>query len=105
MKGASPSLSLYPCPCFQFVLHFDLNFCFSVLSFVFIFTSERQNHARELVRKADLSQWDALVIMSGDGLLFEVLHHDTDVNQHQMDVISHPVPATTARFYSQHFLE
>lgn len=35
--------------------------------------SEHQNHARELVRKADLSQWDALVIMSGDGLLFEVL--------------------------------
>ena len=33
---------------------------------------ERQNHARELVREADLSQWDALVIMSGDGLLFEV---------------------------------
>lgn len=34
--------------------------------------SERQNHARELMREADLSQWDALVIMSGDGLLFEV---------------------------------
>ncbi|KAG7275113.1 hypothetical protein CRUP_009473 [Coryphaenoides rupestris] len=32
---------------------------------------EHQNHARELVRKTDLSQWDALVIMSGDGLLFE----------------------------------
>uniref|UniRef100_A0A3Q0RBX6 sphingosine kinase n=1 Tax=Amphilophus citrinellus TaxID=61819 RepID=A0A3Q0RBX6_AMPCI len=36
--------------------------------------TERQNHARELVRKADLSQWDALVIMSGDGLLFEVIN-------------------------------
>ncbi|TNN69491.1 Sphingosine kinase 1 [Liparis tanakae] len=34
--------------------------------------TERQNHARELVKEADLSQWDALVIMSGDGLLFEV---------------------------------
>lgn len=34
---------------------------------------EHKNHARELVRKADLSKWDALVIMSGDGLLFEVL--------------------------------
>lgn len=33
---------------------------------------ERHNHARELVRDADLSQWDAFVIMSGDGLLFEV---------------------------------
>lgn len=37
-----------------------------------LFPPEHQNHARELVRKADLSQWDALVIMSGDGLLFEV---------------------------------
>ncbi|XP_029992499.1 sphingosine kinase 2-like [Sphaeramia orbicularis] len=34
--------------------------------------TERQNHARELMREADLSQWDAIVIMSGDGLLFEV---------------------------------
>uniref|UniRef100_A0A3Q3GRQ9 sphingosine kinase n=1 Tax=Labrus bergylta TaxID=56723 RepID=A0A3Q3GRQ9_9LABR len=36
--------------------------------------TEHQNHARELVREADLSQWDALVIMSGDGLLFEVIN-------------------------------
>ncbi|XP_034149901.1 sphingosine kinase 1 isoform X2 [Esox lucius] len=36
--------------------------------------TERQNHAREMVREADLSQWDALVIMSGDGLLFEVVN-------------------------------
>ncbi|XP_060724961.1 sphingosine kinase 1-like isoform X1 [Tachysurus vachellii] len=36
--------------------------------------TERQNHARELVREADLSQWDAVVIMSGDGLLFEVVN-------------------------------
>uniref|UniRef100_UPI0037E7A149 sphingosine kinase 1-like n=1 Tax=Semicossyphus pulcher TaxID=241346 RepID=UPI0037E7A149 len=36
--------------------------------------TERQNHARELVREADLTQWDALVIMSGDGLLFEVIN-------------------------------
>lgn len=34
--------------------------------------SEHQNHAREFVKGADLSQWDALVIMSGDGLLYEV---------------------------------
>lgn len=34
--------------------------------------TERQNHARDLVRTADLTQWDALVILSGDGLLFEV---------------------------------
>nr|XP_040042393.1 sphingosine kinase 1-like [Gasterosteus aculeatus aculeatus] len=36
--------------------------------------TERQNHARELVKEADMSQWDALVIMSGDGLLFEVIN-------------------------------
>ncbi|XP_041694375.2 sphingosine kinase 1-like [Coregonus clupeaformis] len=36
--------------------------------------TERQNHARELVREADLSQWEAIVIMSGDGLLFEVVN-------------------------------
>uniref|UniRef100_A0A3B3ZW12 DAGKc domain-containing protein n=1 Tax=Periophthalmus magnuspinnatus TaxID=409849 RepID=A0A3B3ZW12_9GOBI len=36
--------------------------------------SERQNHARELVRDLNLAQWDTLVIMSGDGLLFEVIN-------------------------------
>lgn len=37
--------------------------------------TERQNHARELVRdNVNLAQWDALVIMSGDGLLFEVIN-------------------------------
>ncbi|XP_072298617.1 sphingosine kinase 1-like [Eucyclogobius newberryi] len=36
--------------------------------------TEKKNHARELVMKADLTQWDALVIMSGDGLLFEVIN-------------------------------
>lgn len=37
--------------------------------------TERQNHARELVRDSmNLAQWDALVIMSGDGLLFEVIN-------------------------------
>lgn len=34
--------------------------------------AERQNHARELLREVDLSLWDAVVVMSGDGLLFEV---------------------------------
>ncbi|XP_055077767.1 sphingosine kinase 1-like [Periophthalmus magnuspinnatus] len=36
--------------------------------------TERQNHARELVRDLNLAQWDTLVIMSGDGLLFEVIN-------------------------------
>lgn len=42
--------------------------------------SERHNHARELARDADLSQWDAFVIISGDGLLFEV-RRDTCTQQ------------------------
>lgn len=33
---------------------------------------ERQNHARELVCAEELSHWDALVVMSGDGLMHEV---------------------------------
>lgn len=53
-----------------------LQYMFGVFFQIFIFSPlfpEHQNHAREVVKKADLSQWDALVIMSGDGLLFEVL--------------------------------
>ena len=47
--------------------------------------AERKNHARELVREADLSQWDALVIISGDGLLYEVhrlVYKDADACAH-----------------------
>ncbi|XP_017518310.3 sphingosine kinase 1 isoform X1 [Manis javanica] len=36
--------------------------------------TERQNHARELVRAEELSRWDALVVMSGDGLMYEVVN-------------------------------
>ncbi|XP_015809791.3 sphingosine kinase 1 [Nothobranchius furzeri] len=36
--------------------------------------TEKQGHAREIVREADLTQLDALVILSGDGLLFEVIN-------------------------------
>lgn len=32
----------------------------------------RQNHARELVCAEELGHWDALVVMSGDGLMHEV---------------------------------
>ncbi|XP_048646546.1 sphingosine kinase 2 isoform X4 [Marmota marmota marmota] len=43
------------------------------LSFNLIQT-ERQNHARELVQGLSLSEWDGIVTLSGDGLLFEVLN-------------------------------
>jgi hypothetical protein len=33
---------------------------------------ERQNHARELVQGLNLSEWDSIVTVSGDGLLYEV---------------------------------
>uniref|UniRef100_H0Y0C9 Sphingosine kinase 1 n=1 Tax=Otolemur garnettii TaxID=30611 RepID=H0Y0C9_OTOGA len=43
------------------------------ISFTLMLT-ERRNHARELVRSEELSRWDALVVMSGDGLMFEVVN-------------------------------
>ncbi|OBS73351.1 hypothetical protein A6R68_12028 [Neotoma lepida] len=36
--------------------------------------TERQNHARELVCAEELGHWDALVVMSGDGLMHEVVN-------------------------------
>ncbi|XP_037675396.1 sphingosine kinase 2 [Choloepus didactylus] len=43
------------------------------LSFNLIHT-ERQNHARELVQGLSLREWDGIVTLSGDGLLYEVLN-------------------------------
>nr|XP_020018081.1 sphingosine kinase 1 isoform X2 [Castor canadensis] len=43
------------------------------VSFTLMLT-ERQNHARELVRTEELGRWDALVVMSGDGLMHEVVN-------------------------------
>ncbi|XP_010616751.1 sphingosine kinase 1 isoform X1 [Fukomys damarensis] len=39
-----------------------------------LMVTERRNHARELVQAEELSRWDALVIMSGDGLMHEVVN-------------------------------
>uniref|UniRef100_UPI00358F163E sphingosine kinase 2-like n=1 Tax=Myxine glutinosa TaxID=7769 RepID=UPI00358F163E len=36
--------------------------------------TERQNHAWEMVQSLKLEKWDALVIVSGDGLLYEVIN-------------------------------
>ncbi|XP_038140224.1 sphingosine kinase 2 [Cyprinodon tularosa] len=36
--------------------------------------TERQNHARELIREIPLSEWDGIIIVSGDGLLHEVIN-------------------------------
>ncbi|KAM5132020.1 sphingosine kinase 2 [Mantella aurantiaca] len=36
--------------------------------------TERQNHARELVQTINLEEWDGIVVISGDGLLFEVIN-------------------------------
>ncbi|XP_069808614.1 sphingosine kinase 1 [Dendropsophus ebraccatus] len=39
-----------------------------------LLVTERPNQARELVREQDLSAWDVIVVMSGDGLVFEVIN-------------------------------
>ncbi|KAL7874628.1 hypothetical protein SRHO_G00055980 [Serrasalmus rhombeus] len=36
--------------------------------------TERQNHARELIREISLHEWDGIIIVSGDGLLHEVVN-------------------------------
>ncbi|XP_060906367.1 sphingosine kinase 2 [Labrus mixtus] len=36
--------------------------------------TERQNHARELIREIPLQEWDGIIIVSGDGLLHEVIN-------------------------------
>ncbi|XP_055971467.1 sphingosine kinase 1 [Sorex fumeus] len=43
------------------------------VAFTLVLT-ERRNHARELARAAELGHWDALVVMSGDGLMHEVVN-------------------------------
>ncbi|KAM9596190.1 sphingosine kinase 1 isoform 1-T1 [Trichechus inunguis] len=42
--------------------------------FFTLLLTERRNHARELVRHEELGRWDALVVMSGDGLMHEVVN-------------------------------
>ncbi|XP_066472102.1 sphingosine kinase 1 [Tiliqua scincoides] len=39
-----------------------------------VFVTEKHHHAWELVRQEDMSRWDALVAMAGDGLLHEVIN-------------------------------
>ncbi|KAL0985189.1 hypothetical protein UPYG_G00153900 [Umbra pygmaea] len=36
--------------------------------------TERQNHAKELIKEISLSDWDGIIIVSGDGLLHEVIN-------------------------------
>uniref|UniRef100_A0A8D2LUU8 DAGKc domain-containing protein n=1 Tax=Varanus komodoensis TaxID=61221 RepID=A0A8D2LUU8_VARKO len=40
----------------------------------FEFCRTRQNHARELVQSINLAEWDGIVAISGDGLLYEVIN-------------------------------
>ncbi|XP_072846587.2 sphingosine kinase 1 isoform X1 [Pogona vitticeps] len=39
-----------------------------------LFVTEKPNHAWDLVREEDMSRWDALVAMAGDGLLYEMIN-------------------------------
>lgn len=43
-----------------------------MVHFLLFFCTERQNHARELIREISLPEWDGIIIVSGDGLLHEV---------------------------------
>ncbi|GIX77265.1 hypothetical protein CEXT_674911, partial [Caerostris extrusa] len=36
-----------------------------------VLITDRANCARDFMKKADVSQWDGIVVVSGDGLLFE----------------------------------
>lgn len=45
---------------------------------IILCVSERQNHARELIREISLPEWDGIVIVSGDGLLHEVGERQAD---------------------------
>ncbi|KAM4691642.1 sphingosine kinase 1 [Rhinophrynus dorsalis] len=46
----------------------EANVCFTLL------VTDRPNQAFEVVRDEDLSSWDVIVVMSGDGLMFEVVN-------------------------------
>ncbi|XP_064478939.1 sphingosine kinase 2-like isoform X2 [Ornithodoros turicata] len=37
-----------------------------------LLVTERQNHAKEFIKHLNLSQWSGILVISGDGLLFEV---------------------------------
>ncbi|KAJ7316059.1 hypothetical protein JRQ81_002221 [Phrynocephalus forsythii] len=39
-----------------------------------LFVTEKPTHAWDLVREEDMSRWDALVAMAGDGLLYEMIN-------------------------------
>ncbi|MCI4395265.1 hypothetical protein PGIGA_G00178510 [Pangasianodon gigas] len=65
-SGRGQAMSLYTGPVLSMLTEANISHT--------LITTEHQNHARELVRNADLSQWSAIVILSGDGLLFEVIN-------------------------------
>jgi len=41
--------------------------------------TERAGHARELVKEIVLADWYGIVVVSGDGLIFEVSDSDSDL--------------------------
>ncbi|XP_060759904.1 sphingosine kinase 1-like [Neoarius graeffei] len=65
-SGRGQAMSLYTGPVLSMFTEANISHT--------LITTEHQNHARELVRNADLSQWSAIIILSGDGLLHEVIN-------------------------------
>ncbi|CAN8002201.1 unnamed protein product, partial [Ixodes hexagonus] len=43
-----------------------------LLKTFFFWCAERQNHAKEFIKNLNLRQWSGILVISGDGLLFEV---------------------------------
>lgn len=64
--GTGKALELFQKHVSPMLMEADLHFTLLV--------TERPNQARELVREKDLSRWDVIVVMSGDGLMFEVVN-------------------------------
>ncbi|KAM8946939.1 sphingosine kinase 1 [Pelodytes ibericus] len=64
--GTGKALSLFQTHVIPMLTEADVRFTLLV--------TERPNQAREVVRDEDLSRWDVIVVMSGDGLMFEVVN-------------------------------
>uniref|UniRef100_A0A8C5R609 sphingosine kinase n=1 Tax=Leptobrachium leishanense TaxID=445787 RepID=A0A8C5R609_9ANUR len=64
--GTGEALHLFQKHVTPMLMEADINFTLLV--------TEGPNQARELVRDEDLSRWDLIVVMAGDGLMFEVIN-------------------------------
>jgi len=52
-----------------------------------LFSAEYAGHAREIARTMRLDEWNGIVIVSGDGLIFEVRHISAACQFHVLSLI------------------